>query len=170
MRLVRQPDKYSCAAASLAMLADVSFEEVIKALGYDGTMNLNNMALGFPIPEIIDTALDSFGIALVSFELAPAISEYKRDEGIPLYNDDYVNQRIDALLPGRPGLITGFYSIDKYHMVAWDGEQIYDPHGRVYPLHDPEPMIMDRFLMALDSKANQGLLSGIKSCFRFKIN
>ncbi len=172
MRLIKQPNKWSCAAASLTMLIDhlyppKSYWEIIGTFGHDGSVETHpGFPLGFPIAEIIDTALDSFGVALVTFMLSPGVLNQKDEEEKTLYTENYINERVAALLTDKPGLITGYYAARRYHMVAWDGEQIFDPWGRVYPLDDPECIIMDQFYMAIDSKF-KGIFSGIKSCSRF---
>lgn len=164
MRLVRQPNKWSCAAASLAMLADVTYEEVIKAIGHDGSEQWwRDETRAFSIPEIVDTAANVYGIALVQFDVRPAICHSTRhDEEREIYPDCW-EKRLHCLMNQHPGLLVGYYAIDKFHMVAWDGQQIYDPRGTTYQLGDSDSIIVDRFFMALRCEPLKRLLFGIKS-------
>lgn len=135
MNTIKQPNKWSCSIASLAMLLDLSFDQVIQEIGHDGSelwwSDDPRPQRAFSIQELIDVAL-RHGIALIQIDGCPATSDSKGDRPRPIFPDSF-ETRLMSHMEGNKGLVTGYYAPDKFHMVAWDGSKVHDPmDGRVY--------------------------------------
>lgn len=116
------------------MLLDISTEKVISEIGHDGSEiwwpDDPRPQRAFSMQEITDVAI-RYGQALVPIDGCPATHDSKDSRPRPVFND--FETRLGRHMMGSPGLITGYYAPDKYHLVAWDGALVYDPmDGRVY--------------------------------------
>ncbi len=136
MRLITQPNSWSCALASTAMLLDCSIRELITAIGHDGSEiihpKLNDPASrkGTHLQEIIDVCLQ-FGVALTPIEARPV----QTPDGVNEFEIKFPESRFLTHLANNSGLITGM-ARKYYHTVAWDGSKIYDPNGFIYDFDD----------------------------------
>ena len=144
MNLITQPNSWSCALASAAMVFDCPIEEIISLVGHDGNQivhpDLTAPACYKAIhtQEIVDVAF-IFGYSMIPIETLPVQTpdgqhEWKIKKW-GLFKDN--EQRLRHYLEQGNGLIVG--QARKYwHTVAWDREtqQIYDPQGRIYNLDD----------------------------------
>lgn len=138
MKTLRQPNKWSCTVAGLAMLLDISIEQVIQEIGHDGSEiwwpDDPRPQRAFAMQELIDIAIQH-GVALVPIHGCPAVADSKDERPIHLFQD--YEDRLMNHMTGNPGLITGYYAPNKFHLVAWDGTHVHDPmDGRVYSFDD----------------------------------
>lgn len=137
MKLLKQPNRWSCGITSFAMLFDLSIEQAIQLIGHDGSKIIWPEAKeplcrkGFLIPELVDAAW-KLGSGLIQFDAFPMFQS-PDCEPVALYTDEEMEFRLDRILAQGSGLIIGRYSPDKCHMVAWDGFDVYDPQDpRIY--------------------------------------
>ena len=136
MKLIRQPNAYSCTLASAAMVFDTTTKNLIRIIGHDGSAiifpNLPEpiRRKGFHFQEIVDAA-EVLGFALIPIEAEPV----QTPNGVDEYALNFPESRFYNHIFGNPGLISGM--VRKYwHCIAWDGEKVYDPNGRIYDLSD----------------------------------
>ena len=152
MKLLTQMGE-TCMLYSVAMLLDLSVETVIKELGHDGSEILwpandvhKEQAAAYHIQEIQDLCI-SRGFALAPIEVwpihGPCIEEFK--EVFEARGDDLTLERFFNHIEGRKALLflqcnddptVGEEMEVRVHACAWDGENIYDPNGSVYPPMD----------------------------------
>lgn len=124
MELIKQPNRWSCMPTSLAMVLGTDVDSIIKAIGHDGSMIVDptlpepQCRQGFHIDELVYVALRYHAICLVQFSAVPGFSD-----GKPYLGLSYAGERMR-----NPGLLW----VDGRrhgHMVAWDGQKVYDPTG-----------------------------------------
>lgn len=132
MRLIKQPNNWSCTATAVSMLLDCKIEDIFNRVGHTGSEiifpNLPDPAgrKGIHIQEIIDF------VPLIPIEYEP----WQTPNGVdkyPVYTD--YKSRFYNHLNLEPGLIVGVAK-DHWHTVAWDGKRVYDPQGSIYPFND----------------------------------
>lgn len=136
MRLLRQPNRWSCLPTAFAMLADVTLQDVLDECGHDGSEILFPNLIepvcrrSFHIEELQYVAL-TYGFCLVHY--VPGIV-YEPSLGCSaelLFTEFFLDVygSNNGLLLGKPK--------DKTlgHAVAWDAKEglIYDPNGTKYP-------------------------------------
>lgn len=135
MQLLRQVNRWSCLPTALAMLADVSLEDVLDKIGHDGseiifpTLPEPLCRRSFTVEEI-QYVTAAFSFVLVQYH--PGVI-YKPKEGCEkqiLFPQFQLKlEEVDGLLFGTPnGKNLG-------HVVAWSAmeKMIYDPNGTKYP-------------------------------------
>jgi hypothetical protein len=147
-----------CGPASLAMLLNLSVDEVIRLIGHDGSEiwypkeRDPHRRRGFTTQEFIDVAFQQ-GYAMMEILQPEAWDGQNLDtrrliDQFPFSRT--FEDRILFYMNFAPGLVTGHYSADSYHMAAWDNttRQIFDPSRRgVYNFDsDPESIIVESFL------------------------
>lgn len=134
MKLIRNPNAWSCLLASMAMVLDKSIKELIEKIGHDGSeivfpeLPEPGRRRGFHIQEFIRVILES-GYSVMPIEALPCSTP----DGEHEYSIDFLNfeDRFRDLMATVPGIITG--SASKWnHAVAWSGWRIYDPLGEIY--------------------------------------
>lgn len=129
MRLVIDYEGGKCLLASLAMLFDLSWEEVEKALFYNLEYPFEPPWDTCPkVPDmnvIVDWALHVQHAALVPFEYNPSCTPHKDCTPVRVWKDGPAKFR--KTLEYGPGLIECETETGKGHMVAWDGASVYDP-------------------------------------------
>lgn len=127
MKLIASPNGWSCGITSMAMLFDKTVDQMIRLSGHDGSEIIDPEAKepqcrrGWHPQEFVDIAF-RLGYAMLEIQACPRFEDDKL--GIP----DYDN-RLFGYLYGNPGLILGQYSMNVWHMVAWDGINVFDPAG-----------------------------------------
>lgn len=141
MRLITAPNSWSCAAASLAMVLDIDFDEVIEMIGHDGSEKINPQLRspgcykGFHMQELIEVAL-GYNYAVTPIEAMPvqtALGDDEYDVEIKRYESS--EDRLQYHLIRSKGILIG--KLNKYwHAVAWNSSKIYDPRGQTYPYSD----------------------------------
>ncbi len=135
MRLISQPNRWSCLPTALAMLADVEFADVIDKLGHDGaeiifpTLPEPVCRRSFAIEEVQYVTL-AYGFVLVPYSPGFIYSPKEGNElVVELKQFPKMMEKLDGLLFGTPkGKSIG-------HVVAWSAREglIYDPNGTKYP-------------------------------------
>jgi len=140
MKLITQPNAWSCTFAALAMVFDCTIKEIIDYVGHDGSEILNTLPepacrKGLHIQEGIDVA-NVFGLSMTPIEAQPVQLNSEQHEfdltkwGMFPTTED----RFRFYLDYNIGIIVG-KARKHWHTVAWDGV-IYDPQGRIYSLDD----------------------------------
>lgn len=141
MKLITSPNSWSCAAASLAMVLGIDFNDVIKSVGHDGSEIINpdlrkpGCYKGFHMQELIEIAL-AHHYAVTPIELQPVQTATGNDEydvKIEMYKSP--DRRLLHHMNRNTGILMG--KLNTYwHAVAWDGAMVYDPRGLIYPYGD----------------------------------
>jgi len=144
MKLITQPNSWSCTVAAAAMVFDCAIKEIIGVIGHDGSevisphLKVPGCYAGFHIQEIVDVAF-YFGCSMTKIEAAPVGTvDGKNEHEITewgLFSNGKV--RFDFYMKQGNGLLVG-KAREYWHALAWDHEtwQLYDPRGRVYNLDD----------------------------------
>lgn len=139
MKLIEQPNRWTCQVTALAMLLDAPLAVILAEIGHDGSRIIDSTLpepkcrRSFVMAELQDVCYFR-GYSLVPFEADPILSELEH-----IYDEDIREARIKHVMDGRKGLIEGAYSLDNPHMTAWDGREVFDPAGpRRYKFPDPE--------------------------------
>jgi hypothetical protein len=85
--------------------------------------------------ELIEVALNH-GYAVTPIELLPVQTATGDDEyDVEIKKYGTPDDRIQYHLAVSKGILIG--QLSKYwHAVAWDGEMVFDPRGRIYPFDD----------------------------------
>jgi hypothetical protein len=134
MRLLKQPDEPVCLIYASAMMLGMEPEEIFDILGR--RVGLYN----YHLQEIVDIALTR-GIALVPYQAVPwSILSLKNIDEFKLLMP--AEQAIDMFIKriaGRRALLC-----NAAHICAWDGNQVFDPHGRIYEI--------DNFIARVEDK------------------
>ena len=128
MKLIKQPNNWSCTATAVAMLLDCEIKDIFNWVGHDGSAIIfpdlpdPSCRKGIHIQEIIDI------VPLVPIEYEPWQTPNGEDEFLVFtdYKDRFYNH-----LFGNPGLLVGVAK-DHWHTVAWNGSLVYDPNGTIY--------------------------------------
>ena len=138
---------YNCLLASAAMVLDVHPDVLIKLIGHDGkkiifpelleTINTRE----FHTQEITDCAFE-YGYAVTEIEALPCLTPNGKDAYIVDFNVSN-ERRFWLHADGHIGIFTGRIK-ELGHAVAWDGEMIFDPRGKVYTYEDA-PLDIDSF-------------------------
>lgn len=131
MKLLIQPNKWSCLPTSLAMLLDETVDDIIKEIGHDGSEIINNLnephnRKGFHIQELVKICLNR-NIALIHFDTM--VCKHNGDYHTSYDDSEYVNE----LMKDNSGIILGVIN-NRDHAVAWNSKEgcIYDPNGTIY--------------------------------------
>jgi hypothetical protein len=142
MKLIRQPNKWSCLPTAFAMAMEVELDWLIKQIGHDGSEILYpdlkdpERRRSFHHQEIIQVALRN------DFTVTPLIPNYT------LFPGKGENHRLDIsvsddilfeLMSRYSGVLVGETYSGLRHAVAWDRHIILDPNGWKYN--------RDRFIM-----------------------
>lgn len=139
MRLIRQPNLWSCLPTSLAMVLSKSVEEIIDNIGHDGSevcwpeLPEPKCRRCFNMQEIIDVAILQ-GYSLTPIDALPSNGPALGHERLT-YSEEVASLRINSYLKGFGGIITGKLPTNMSHAVAWSKEFVYDPVGTMYKLH-----------------------------------
>lgn len=138
MKLIRNPSFWSCLPASVAMVLDIDIKELIRLIGHDGgeiifpDLPSPGKYRGFHLSEVIPIAL-SMSFAVTPIDARPC-STPDGEHDFEVHFTDSPEKRIQFQMFCNPGILTG--KMRKWnHAVAWDGYQIYDPIGKVYPFN-----------------------------------
>ena len=138
MKLIKQPNSWSCMAAAAAMAFNVEIEDIVERVGHDGNeiihYGLKPPACfkGFHIQEIVDVGW-ILGFNMTLIESAPS----QTPDGVHihdiikwrLFKDN--EQRFEYYINNNQGILIG--KARKYwHAVAFNKGTIYDPRGRIY--------------------------------------
>jgi hypothetical protein len=131
------------------MLLDKPYQRLIEDLGHDGSeilfpsMKEPMCRRGFNITELQHLCWKR-GRGLAPFDLDPMTETFH------IYPQEELDTRMFDLINRRPGLLEGCYSLDRPHIVAWDGESVYDPTGpRKYTFSDSNAITVRTFWLLL---------------------
>lgn len=150
MKLLKQVGD-TCMLYSVAMLFDITPEVVIKELGHDGSeiwwpcnAYHPDMSRSYHIQEIQDMCIGR-GYALANIEVWPVMGPRMKEfrEAFEGQSDDKTIERFFNHIKGHKGILILRQNDSELehaptHACAWDGENIYDPNGKVYPPEDLE--------------------------------
>lgn len=131
MKLLQQPNRWSCVPTAFAMTANLTAEEFIFRLGHDGSEILwpsleePLKRKGFSINECLVAAIPKL------YAYLPTISCYCPGPNLPeciiRFKPDYIKH----LIKGQVAILAGTVSGHR-HCVAWNGEKVFDPNGTIY--------------------------------------
>lgn len=153
MKYIEQPNAWSCAVASLAMILDKEFDEVIEVIGHDGSKiidpgkpePLNRMT--FSYAELALAAL-RFGYALTQ---VPLKLGYHTGEGVNEFwpSVEWLYSQLDGpCMICLESIIPGWQ-----HQVVWDGaDKIYDPKYGIYNIPTKQRAIYLEILYPIERK------------------
>lgn len=133
MELLIQPNRWSCVLTSFAMATDISEQELIKALRHNGSERI------FPdLPEPLcrrgfDPREFVFPLFVRGINVVQVDAYLIRSFGDQTYSKDNRTEMF-LLMTKNKGVLTGVTKNNKYHTVAWNGSEIYDPNGTIYGL------------------------------------
>jgi hypothetical protein len=132
MQLLTQPNRWSCLATAFAMVLDISYEELIKQVGHDGSevwfprMGEPSRRRSFHIQELVDAAWKR-GFAVTEIEVSPIVGRAYDSQIRPL--DLGSRARIERYMQGTRGVLGVVSGMGRRHALAWDGKEIFDPTG-----------------------------------------
>lgn len=136
MRLIEATDN-DCVAASLAMVFRLAIETVKREL-------FTGLTHPFPDPwshlpkvpamvQICDWVASSHRASLTPYPYNPTCAPHPDCPPVMVYA--HPDTAFQAQLNRGQGVIEGRVAKGKGHMVAWDGNVIYDPRGYCYSLN-----------------------------------
>lgn len=131
MQLIRSPNQWSCTACAFAMVCNLTLDEVLLGVGYDGSEVLFPdlpeplCRKGFPFPDCIRLCLYR-GLSVTPVDLEPECTP----DGIHYFKLDH-KEFVQRMLEKYQGVIQGKGN-KVLHAVAWDRKQIYDPSIGIY--------------------------------------
>lgn len=129
MKLLKQPNRWSCTVTCASMLTDVSISELCEVIGHDGSQKINDMPepvcrRGFQYEEIALALLHKGWACL----LIPKNTQYMTHDSSPVYLLDLQKQQHNAMM-FFDGIICIKTRTGKYHAMAYkhDTNEVYDP-------------------------------------------
>lgn len=141
MKLIKQPNKWSCLPTAFAMILDIELDYILRYLGHDGS---NIVDINSPEPfnrrsfhiQELQEFIWHHGFFLTPFEANPCL--LIKDNFSPIFIRDIKksNKIMKKLLRENMGVIIGEPQHNKKHAVAWNKRLIYDPNGLRYPLEE----------------------------------
>ena len=117
------------------MILDIPVVELLQELGHDGSAIWWPEAVGskrqrgFHIQELTDMCWKK-GFSVTWIDSLPQAQPDENFEPKSYTTEETQMQRMQGYLDNNIGVIT----TENNHAVAWDGKQIYDPGGKVYPM------------------------------------
>ena len=127
--------KPQCVLYSAAMVMDIDVDYLVGILGHDGLGVENGEMVGIHMQEIQTAYYLMFGEMLSSVELIP-VSQRKVDLPHYIVCKMAPSKRLTYMIAGHRAILLGENKRGAYHAVAYDGETIFDPVGKKYPLDD----------------------------------
>ena len=142
MKLINQPNSWSCMAAAAAMVFDCEIEDVYTWADHNGSEVIHHGLTppacfkGFHMQEIVDIGLLN-GFSMMHIEAQPVQTpDGKHTHDITkwgLFKD--CEQRFEHYIDNNQGILIG--KAQKFwHAVAFDNGMVYDPRGRIYNFID----------------------------------
>lgn len=134
MKMVRANEPMQCVAASLAMAFNIELNCVVEDLFSELEYPFEAPFESFPkVPDmnqIVDWAWTQFSIAMIPFEYKPVCTPHERCKSVPVWKDG------ETMFRKQLGYGVGVIEVEKAggggHLVAWDGNQVFDPDGYRY--------------------------------------
>lgn len=154
MKLLKQHDGL-CLLYSAAMLLDVRPEDLIMEIGHDG---MKQMWLPDPrrvvhTPDEIQDCFVRRGFCLYQVGVYPIATPGNGLVPRPIWSEDQAAKRFEDHIRDVHGLLVGEALNGEGHAVAWDGEYIYDPRGRIYRLEDSESHMTFQYALLIGIKS-----------------
>lgn len=142
MKMIPNPNNWSCVLAAFAMAMEVTTEELVKGIGHDGSqvafpgLGTPNRLRGFHTQELIVEAI-RHGFSATPLERVPVIASPMPDirGPIPIPSTER-DGLFGRLVFNERGVLTGVNDRRIGHAVAFDRGQVFDPAGptgRIYP-------------------------------------
>lgn len=133
MELQKQPNDWSCLPTAFAMTLDMPVEQIIEELGHDGSEvifpNLEDpySRRSFHPQELLDICiLRDYGVIPVEREPSCEVQGH-------VYKLSLSKRRLDYYLVNYTNcILIGTSQSGKPHAVAWNGERVFDPNGKIY--------------------------------------
>jgi len=134
MKLINATDN-DCLVASLAMVLGLDIEDVKSdvlpyPLEHPFPHPWDHLPLIPDMNVVADWLYLTKGSAITPFDFNPHCAPHKNCPAVSVYNED-AEWVFEKQLGYGPGLISCNFR-DRGHIVAWDGERVYDPHGYVF--------------------------------------
>lgn len=141
MKLIKQPNKWSCLPTSFAMVLECDLSYILRSIGHDGSDIVNPNApepfnrRSFHLQELQEF-IWNHGFFLTQFDANPCllITEYSSPLFIRKAKEN--NKILKKLLKENIGVIVGEPQPGKQHAVAWNKKLVYDPNGLRYPVEE----------------------------------
>lgn len=119
MQLLKQPSRVSCLPTAIAMVLDITSEEVMSWAGHSGDAVVFDKLVGFHPQEFIIPALMR-GYVLVFVEVSPTgHKEYK----------NLNKEGLMKIMERNRCVLVGYTRNGNPHAVAYSGGVVYDPEG-----------------------------------------
>lgn len=138
MKLIKQPNRWSCLPTSFAMALDVSLKEIIDYLGHDGSEKIfpdrkePHCRRAFHSQELIDYAWTSLDVPVVQFDTQAISMNLMCDT----YTINYKGEIEGWLKRKYRKVLSGISKPNRPHAVACDEHGlVYDPNGTKYTLN-----------------------------------
>ncbi len=131
MKLIQQPNEWSCMACCLAMVTGTSLDDVYKFLDKDGSRIIHNVRLGFTVLDML------YYLTLHNRTVTPLWSQIDREFGQGVVAVEEIQPN---LLHKWRGHLLSFNDaiiiVGGTHAVVWnhDERKIYNPNGLIHGL------------------------------------
>lgn len=142
MKLIKQPNRWSCFPTSLAMVLNCELDYIIRSLGHDGSMIVNPTAPE-PLnrrafhPQELQDFLWRHNYFWSEWQVNPALDIGDNLQPLRIYTDEERNKILSNLLSSHKAILVGDSPYNGYlHAVAWNRKLIYDPNGMRYPIEE----------------------------------
>ncbi|MEE9548725.1 MAG: hypothetical protein V3V68_05155 [Nitrosomonadaceae bacterium] len=153
MKLIKQPNSWSCMAAAAAMAFDCEIIDITERVGHKGNEVVHHglkppaCFKGFHIQEITDVGW-VLGYSMTCIDAQPVQTpDGKLEYDITKWGlFDNCEQRFEHYIDFNSGILIG--KARKYwHAVAFDKGTIYDPRGRIYSIDDCDLSIQSLWIV-----------------------
>ncbi len=161
MKLIKQPNSWSCTAAAAAMAFDCEIVDITFLVGHNGSeiIHCNLLApacfKGFHMQEIVDIGL-RHGFSMTLIEARPVQTpDGKHEYDITkwgLFHD--CEQRFSSYINNNQGILIG-KAREFWHAVAFNKGIIFDPRGRIYN-YDRCDLIVESLWIVTKNQIIQG--------------
>ena len=155
MKLQKQPTAWSCLPTAFAMALDKPVEEIIKAIGHDGSevywpeLESHWANRAFHVQELVDYCFWN-EIAVVCIDAMPCFNHFDSravaKEVKYLSGLEYAD-RLERYLKSYFGVLVGTTNFNSGHAVAWDGENVFNPRGAIESLENANFNIMSFYIL-----------------------
>ena len=142
MKLIKQPNSWSCTVAAAAMAFDCSIELLTERIGHKGNEIIHPglkppaCFKGFHMQEIVDIGL-IMGFSMTQIEALPSqTSDGKHIHDITKWGSfSSCEKRFEFYVNKNKGILIG-KARKFWHAVAFEEGVIYDPRCRIYPYNE----------------------------------
>ncbi len=148
MKLQKAPLKHTCLVTAFAMVLGTDAQNMIDSIGSDPHQVLwpqhqePQCFRGHHIQEMIDYAM-CLGYSVTEIQAAPRFGTLGCTETFEVWDEATMMRRIQNKVSEYAGVITS-----PTHAVAWDGHNVFDPCGKIYPIEDYHDQIQSFYIIA----------------------